>query len=156
MYHEISVKDLEKFQPKKLKEHTISPDDYTDSGFMTSCTITGGFIVFGGWIKIFPGDILGDGINREAYCAMGGLGISVYHDTGTFMCSNGGCPEGKWWTPRYVYEHTASVMAYAASEANPEGEILFFDSGSNIIAAVKPDTSRSPFIGGGTVNWEKA
>lgn len=156
MYEEVKMNELMKFQPKELKEHEISVADYCDNGYVSPCTLSGGFIIFGGWLKIFPGDILGDGVNREAYCAMGGLGISVYYDTGVFMCSNGGCPEGKWWTPEYVYYNTASVMAYAASEANPEGEIIFFDKHSNIIAAVKPDTSRSPFIGGGTVNWEKA
>lgn len=156
MYTEILLKDLAKFQPKEPENHVIDESDYMDYGYETGCTLSGGFIVFGGWLKVFPGDILGDGVNREAYCAFGGLGISAYDDTGTFMCSNGGCPDGKWWTPQYVYNHTASVMAYAASEANPEGEIIFFDKHSNIIASVKPDTSRAPFIGGGTVNWEKA
>lgn len=46
-------------------------------------------------------------------------------------------------------------MAYAASEANPEGDIIFFDKHSHIIAFAKPNTSRAPFLGGGTVNWEK-
>lgn len=156
MYTEIPITELVKFQPKELKDYAVSDSDYMDYCYETGCTLSGGFIVFGGWLKVFPGDILGDGIKREAYCAMGGLGISVYHDTGRFMCSNGGCPSRKWWTPHYVYYHTASVMAYAASEANQEGAIIFFDKHSNIIAAVKPDTSRSPFIGGGTVNWEKA
>lgn len=156
MYEEIPLEELVKFRPKELQEYKITDDDYCDSCFTTRCTLSGGFIVFGGWLKVFPGDILGDGIDREAYCAMGGLGISVYSDTGTFTCSNGGCPAGKWWTPKYVYYNTASVMAYAASVANPEGAIIFFDKHSNIIAGVKPDTSRSPFLGGGTVNWEKA
>lgn len=156
MYTEISMEDLAKFKPKPQEDYEISESDYTDNCCQKPCTLSGGFIVFGGWLKIFPGDLLGDGVNREAYCAMGGLGVSVYDDTGVFYCSNGGCPEGKWWTPQYVYNHTASVMAYAASEANPEGEIIFFDKHSNIIASVKPDTLRSPFIGGGTVNWEKA
>lgn len=117
-----------KFQPKKLEEHIISDSDYTDYCFTTPCTLSGGFIVFGGRLKIFPADLLGDSVKREAYCAMGGLGVSAYHDTGVFMCSDGGCPKGKWWTPHYVYNHTASVMAYAASEANPEGEIIFLIS----------------------------
>lgn len=156
MYEEIPIEELVKFQPKELKEHTISDADYTDHACSYICRLSGGFIVFGGWLKVFVGDFLGDGIEREAYCAMGGLGISVYSDTGTFTCSNGGCPEGKWWTPEYVYNNPASVMAYAASEANPEGEIIFFDKHSHIIASVKPNTSRAPFLGGGTVNWEKA
>lgn len=130
--------------------------NYTDTGYVYPATLRGGFIVFGGWLKIFINNMLDDGVEREAYCAMGGFGVTVYYDTGIFMCSNGGCPAGKWWTPEYVYNNTASVMAYAASEANPEGAIIFFDKHSNIIAAVKPDTMRSPFIGGGTVDWKKA
>lgn len=156
MYSEVPIKDLAKFQPKKLEDHLISDSDYMDYCFETGCKLSGGFIVFGGWLKIFPGDILGDGVAREAYCAMGGFGVSAYMDSGMFRCSNGGCPAGKWWTPQYVYNNTASVMAYAASVANPEGAIIFFDKHSNIIAGVTPNTSRSPFIGGGTVNWEKA
>lgn len=156
MYKEISANDLAKFQSTELQEHLISDSDYSDSGFQTPCTLSGGFIVLGGWLKVFPGDILRDGVNREAYCAFGGLGITAFADTGLFMCSNGGCPDGKWWTPKYVYNNTASVMAYAASEANPEGAIIFFDKHANIIASVKPDTSRAPFLGFGTVNWEKA
>lgn len=156
MYTEIPLADLVKFQPKELEDHVVNDSDYTDQCFSTSCKLSGGFLFFGGWLKIFPGDILGDGVDREAYCAMGGLGVSAYGDTGIFMCSNGGCPDGKWWSPYYVYHNTKSVMAYAASEANPEGDIIFFDKHSNIIASVKPRSERSPFLGGGTVNWEKA
>lgn len=59
------------------------------------------------------------------------------------------------WLKVFVYNNTASVMAYAASEANPEEEIIFFDKHSHIIVSVKSNTSRAPFLGGGTVNWGK-
>ena len=103
----IPIEELVKFQPKELKEHTISDADYTDHACFYICRLSGGFIVFGGWLKVF------------------------------------------------VYNNTASVMAYAASEASLEGKIIFFDKHSHIIASVKPNTSRALFLGGGTVNWEK-
>ena len=108
MYEEIPIEELVKFQPKKLREYTISNADYTDHACSYICRLSGGFIVFGGWLKVF------------------------------------------------IYNNTAPVMAYAASEANPEGGLLFFNRHSHIIASVKPNTSRAPFLGGGTVNWEKA
>lgn len=81
MYEEIPIEELVKFQPKELREYTISNADYIDHACSYICRLSGRFIVFGGWLKVF------------------------------------------------VYNNTASA---------------------------KPDTSRSPFLGGGTVNWEKA
>ena len=81
MYEEIPIEELVKFRPKELMEYTISNADYIGHASSYICRLSGGFIVFGGWLKVFVGDF--------------------------------------------------------------------------IIASAKPDTSRSPFLGGGTVNWEK-
>lgn len=53
MCEEIPIEELVKFQPKKLREYTISNADYTDHACSYIYRLSGGFIVFGGWLKVF-------------------------------------------------------------------------------------------------------
>lgn len=138
-------------------------------------TYSGGFILFGGWTKIFDGKIPSGTRGHELYLAFGGLGVGGWngdcdielitegtfeHDGKTYNKPVNFYDKGNPWESYnsgfdWFHDHVKSFMfMYLPVFAQPIPVFAYFDSNSNRIGVSVPNCSLSIGIGGGTVKVE--
>ncbi len=136
---------------------------------------SGGFILFGGWTKIYDNLVPSGTRGHELYLAFGGLGAGGWSgDCDIEVMTEGSFEhEGKrYFIPvnhyggndwngyqtayTWFYDHVKSFMfMYLPVFAQPIPVFVYFDGSSNRIGLSVPNASLSIGIGGGTVTVEK-
>lgn len=140
-------------------------------------TYSGGFIVFGGWTKIYDKTVPSGTRGHELYLAFGGVGAggwsgecdieimtegTIEHDGKTYArpihyyTDRGSdwdnCRSGYEW----FYNHVKSFMfMYLPQFIQPIPVFVYFDGSSNKIGISVPNVSLSTGLGGGSVKVKK-
>lgn len=157
------------------KRENLSDDDTDNSLVVHNANYSGGFILFGGWTKIFDHTIPSGTRGHELYLAFGGVGAggwsgdcdielleegSIIHDGKTYVIPQNYYDKGNDWDSyqtgfAWFHDHVKSFMfMYLPQFIQPIPVFVYFDSGSNRIGISVPNCSFSTGIGGGTVKVE--
>ena len=151
-------------------------DDAPDNALVTHVAdYSGGFIVFGGWTKIFDHTIPAGTKGHELYLAFGGLGVGGWSgDCDIELIINGTCShDGKrYLAPQYCYDRgnawdsarsgfewfhdnvKSFMYMYLPQFMQPIPVFVYFDKHSTKIGMSVPFCNLSFGIGGGTVEVE--
>lgn len=153
------------------KGKMLKNDDTDDSLVCHSAHYSGGFILFGGWTKIFDECVSAGQRGHELYLEFGGLGAGGWkgncdielNTEGTFE-HNGKCYNiptnhngNNDWNGyntafTWFYDNVKSFMfMYLPQFCQPIPIFCYFDKHSNQIGISVPNCSLSCGIGGGTV-----
>ena len=171
-WSEQDVNDLVDF----VNKVTEGLGDTNDSLVVHKATYSGGFIVFGGWTKIFDCVIPSGTRGHELYLAFGGLGVggwsgdcdieliteSSYTKDGTTYSIpkyhyNDSQDEFENYQTgfRYFHDNVKSFMfMYLPQFIQPIPIFVYFDSSSTRLGISVPNVSLSTGMGGGTVKVE--
>jgi hypothetical protein len=138
-------KKVRQFIKKKYFTNAVNGDPSPDQH---GCHISGGFILFGGWLNIYDTS----NNNKDCYCSFGGLGAGGWGDNGTLDPCNINDSETDWYSWDYIYANVRRCMI----ESTPvSGQIIILmDSNSTILCSVNNLSTNAPYIGGGSARWK--
>lgn len=178
-----SEKEINKFVEdvnralKRNSESKNGENDSTDNSLVVhAADYSGGFILFGGWTKIYDHVIPSGTRGHELYLAFGGVGAGGWKGKCDIELSTEGtfdhegrsylkpvnyyADRGSDWNNyssafNWFHDHVKSFMfMYLPVFAQPIPIFCYFDSKSNQIGISVPDCSLSIGIGGGSVKVE--
>lgn len=166
------------FNKRTIQTRSVMGNEEPDNSLVVHpATYSGGFILFGGWTKIFDSKIPAGTRGHELYLAFGGLGVGGWNGDcdieliteGTFV------HEGKTYNKpvhfydegkdkewesynsgfKWFHDNVKSFMfMYLPIFAQPIPVFAYFDKNNVRIGVSVPNSSLSIGIGGGTVKVE--
>lgn len=147
-FDHMTKKDL-RIRVREIKR-AIAGGNSGESGsgwnYLCNGKMSGGCIVFGGWLKVIPKDG-----SKYAYCAFGGLGVSGWD----CECSIYSTCESL----DKLYSSAVSCMIVSGASLPDDPapgaatDCVFYDSGSHIVGIASSDTGVLAWVGG-TVKWK--